>query len=377
MSHVNFEGYDVLNKQYILRYVSQEEIFEFYTGLKVVPNQPYRSPFRTDKHPGCNYYYDGKGTLRFNDHAGYFHGDCFDAVAFQIREDANNTQGFKKVLERIAQDFRLHKYTNTDELKRALYNRIVLDKQKVDKEIDIKVIPRDWNRADAIYWKKIHANREWLNHFKVYPCYKVYLNNNLKYIYDGDDDPAYCYDFGGARKRVYYPLRDKYRFIGNTNILQGIDQFKICKYGVFIKSYKDVIALNIVSHNEFPISAVAPTNEKYRITEKDYKDVKRYSEYLYSLYDWDKKGNVDHMSVYTALQMRRNWFIEPLFFTNGRYKTINFKAKDFAQFLELNGMDKTKKVIDWTLNKLEQSYNYSYYENIINTELLWLRQERP
>lgn len=376
MDEINLDGYPPLSKKYILEHVSQEQIFEKFTGLTVIPNYQYKSPFRQDNNAGCNYYYSGDGTLRFNDWAGYFHGDCFDAVGFRISVDANTKDGFKRVLDHIAQEFRLWKYADENEFKRMLYNRLVQNVVKLDKEIDIKVIPRDWNSRDAKYWGKIHATKGYLNYFNVYPAREVYLNNNVRYIFRNDWDLAYCYDFGKGRKRIYFPFRTKFRFLGNTNILQGIDQYQYNRVGLITKSYKDVIAIKVVCHNYFPISSTAPTNEKYKLTKEDYRSLKYKTPFLFSLYDFNRKGEVDKMSFNTAIQMRRNYNITPLFLTNGRFKTVNYKAKDFSEFLEINGIDKTRHVVERVYEYFEQHY-FEPYETEVNRELQWIQQERP
>jgi len=376
MDDINLDGYPPLSKKYILTHVTQEQIFEKFTGLTVIPNYQYKSPFRQDNTPGCNYYYSSDGVLRFNDWAGYFHGDCFDAVAFRISVDANTKEGFKRVLDHIAQEFRLWKYADETEFKRMLYNRLVQNVVKLDKEIDIKVVQRDWIKRDAEFWSKIFATKGYLNYFTVYPVREVYLNNNVRYIFRNDWDLAYCYDFGKGRKRIYFPFRKKYRFLGNTNILQGIDKYEVNRVGLITKSYKDVIAVKIVCHNYFPISSVAPTNEKYKLTKDDYRTLKGKTDFLFSLYDWAKGTGIDKMSIRTAIQMRRNYNVTPLFFTNGRFKTVNYKAKDFSEFLEINKMDKTRFVVERVYEHFEKTY-FEPYENEINNELKWIQQERP
>ena len=60
------------------------------------------NPFREDKHPTCNFYYDDNGKLRLRDFAGdlldrLYNMDVFDVVGKVNNINSNDKQGFKLI----------------------------------------------------------------------------------------------------------------------------------------------------------------------------------------------------------------------------------------------------------------------------------------
>ena len=153
-----------LTKNYILSKVDQITIFSVYFDIPISTIQYcidtgefIISPIRTDMHPTCGFRYDNKGRLKFKDFAGYFWGDCFDAVAYVISHmekykniDVNSKDGFVTVLRHITFTFKDIFYGNEKDplVIESIHNTI--SKIKKEKAI-IELVVRDWNYDDEKY----------------------------------------------------------------------------------------------------------------------------------------------------------------------------------------------------------------------------------
>lgn len=334
--------YPEITKDYILKQISQEQIFEKYTGIPVnrqtLQNNSVLSPFRIDKNPTCNYWYNENGKLRFRDWSGDFHGDCFDACARRINVDVKNKYDFIFILHTIAKDFSINKYRNKQY--REIYNNTLqsINQSRKNKKqtLQFKIIPRNWNYHDGEYWyKKYKLNTKDL--YYVYPAQEIYTISSTGtykvYSYDVKD-PAYCYYGGKSDKgidmwKVYFPLRreigDK-RFISNISFLQGKQLITCGKVGILTKSYKDVLCFK-----KFGLQAIAPSAESVLLTKDEYFWFRNKFDYVISCFDWDRAG------IRAAWKHREIYGITPMMFTRGKFNSIDFGSKDFSDYLENNG----------------------------------------
>jgi len=150
---MNYGILPTLTKDYILSKISQEAIFEKYLGIQVELDVPLKSPpvIRSiDNNPTCQFYMTSNGKLKFRDMAGYFWGDCFDAVAHVSRLNSNNKKDFNAILEIIARDFRIHKYEGKLEISTGnTYDPRDVKGKKEKTKIEFKVKVRNWIELDA------------------------------------------------------------------------------------------------------------------------------------------------------------------------------------------------------------------------------------
>jgi DNA primase len=164
----------------------------------------------------------------------------------------------------------------------------------------------------------------------------LWLNGTIIYKYR-DTDPAYSYYFGNGLYKIYFPFRKEKRFITNTNsgILQGFDQLpETYDFLIITKALKDVMCLNSLG-----VPAVAPQAEGNIIPKELIQLLKPRFNNIYSLLDFDYAG------IKSANRLRREENIEALFLTNGRFNTLNYGAKDPAEYLKINGVDNTMNLI--------------------------------
>jgi hypothetical protein len=196
--------------------------------------------------------------------------------------------------------------------------------ESVPKELKVK--KRDWRKEDLDYWKQFGISQALLTYFKVAPVQYVWLGQDIVYTFR-TDDLAYWYWYGPEQNKIYFPFRKKYRFLMNTNALQGYSQLPPTgKILVITKALKDVMVLY-----NFGIYSVAPQSESQSITQEQYTDLSSRFDKIYSLYDFDLTG------IRTANKMKRLYGITPIFLTNGRFKTVDYGAKDVSDLFKNSG----------------------------------------
>lgn len=353
-----------LTKDYIFTYLTQESIMEKYLNLNVNTNTFYNIPSfirNNDENPSGRYYYNENGKLRFKDFGGTFNGDCFDVVGKAIGVNCNSKKEFIFILHTIAKDFRIHKYVNSEEVNNYTINvNSFFEKRKKKRKTKaiFKIIPRTFNYHDFDYWKKFNINEKLLHLGKVYPAEHIYIfkNNEWNIIYRySRQDPAYCY-YGGKDDnkidnwKIYYPYRKKgeIRFHSNSSFLQGKHLITCDRVGIITKAYKDVL-----SFKSFGLQAVAPSAESVLLTKEDYWFMKTKFDYLISCMDYDAQG------IRMMKKLWKHYRITPFMFTDGRNNTYDYKAKDFAEYVNNFGNTNTIDLLTTIFNK----HKYEMYHN--------------
>lgn len=330
-----------LTKDFIMSKISQEQIFEKYLGIEVETSKLYKSPLRArDNDPTFSFYYSTNGKLRAQDWAGYFHGDCFDAVGYLLHVDSKSKKGFGVILDQIARDFRLHKYAdktintgNTFDVRDA--------NTKVKKKTLISFQGRTWTKQDADFWKAGNLTKAALEEGRVYPAMYIWINNNLIYNFN-PNDPAYVYYFTPNDIRCYFPLRTKFRFITNSSYLQGIDLLEPDEFGLITKSYKDVLSMRT-----FGLQTVGLGSESTPLTKDQWFILKWKCNIWFTLLDFDRQG------VTMTNKLRKLYPIQPLFFGNYHFPKFSNKhykvfrnVKDFYDFSKNYGKESTQELIN-------------------------------
>jgi hypothetical protein len=304
------------SKDHVLNRLAEIDIFNWYLGIHVSEKSVFSNPLRTDRDPSCNFFRGGDGRLRLIDHSGWFKGDCFDLVMKM------NGCTYKQAIQIIWNDFtagtRSVKFTPEHFAKQAVY--------KERATILIKKLP--WNSTTLEYWRRFHIGQETLEKFDVHPLAKVWVGKNTYKQNEvaewSNSNPVFGYRFAKGQWKIYQPLvKTGYRFIGNTNILQGLQQLQKSSYLVITKSLKDVMVLDL-----FEIPAVAPHSEG--IIMKDIDKMLHYYEAVFVFFDNDWPGRK------STLKYAREGCI-PLLLK---------EKKDISDYLRDFGMEQTKQLID-------------------------------
>lgn len=306
-----------VTKDMILSHLSQEEIFGFYMGTKIVIGELYKSPLRNDRRPTCGFRYskNGSGILYMRDFSGHFWGSCFDMVMKMYG------LSYGEALEKIAMDFRLQ------ERESVSYSKVLDVSTTERKHTSIRIRIRPFQEFDLKYWAQFGISDKVLGLYNVYACECVFVNGRKVYDFEYHKELAFAYRMAKGEYKIYFPERREDRFLCNTLILQGYAQLpETGNLLVITKSMKDVMLFR-----EFNIYAVSGTSESTPISDEVIEDLKRRFKMVVSLYDFDYTG------VTGANKLKRDHGIPYLFFTNGRFGTRNYMQKDLTDFYKMFG----------------------------------------
>jgi hypothetical protein len=332
MYHINPSKDPFITLDYILKKIGEERIFERYL-CPVVFDEIICNPLRYDRHPTCRFFRGRNGLILFCDFSGFFFGSCFEVVKYKYNVN------LRDAILIIAKDFKLLINSNiVDKVKLKKIKKIV-DKENNEKILQVK--RQVWTEVDKEYWKSFHLNSKILDNYQVSSCKIIWINDKIVYNYS-EKDPAYVYYFGEDQYKVYFPLRDNYRFLSNTSCLQGWNQLpEKGEILIITKSLKDVMCLNLLG-----ISAIAPQAESNFISIDRINLLKSRFSSIFTLFDFDRTG------CRSAFRMWSEYQIPMLFLTNGKYNTIDYQAKDIAEYINRFGLEATKELIKDTYNKI-------------------------
>ena len=330
-----------ITKDNILNYVSQEEIFEKFLGIKPMTKRKITNPLRDDNNAGCYFYYEGN-KLRFRDPALPLNEDCFGLV-MKI-----NRCNFPEALELIAFTFKLTSESDIKHSSVSLYKE--RDNSKKSKTVIVPAFNLDednnskWRSEELRYWEQYYITPEVLKEFKVFSINGYYINDKLKYVYKASDI-GFCYGQYEEEERkykMYHPYRTFVKFVATMRLLDGYSDLpETGELLVITKSRKDRMCLSL-----FDILSVAPQAEGNYIPDDILDDLDNRFETVLILYDFDRIGIIGA----NRLKRAKGW--QPLFFTNGRFYSDDYKAKDFSEFLKDNGIEKTQYLIDYVKGEL-------------------------
>jgi hypothetical protein len=325
----------ILNKEFILKHITQEQIFEYYTGCRVIFNKFYHAPHRKDPKPSFSYKKKGNDIICMDFGDNSMKGDCFNCVAYLKNISYNDT--FKI----IANDFNLfgnnvNFNVNTDNLK---YKKEKYEEEKEEKElipIQVKKIP--WTKELLQFWIDFGWTKELLDFYEVNPISHYWYNGEIRII----NSICYAYRFAPYEYKLYFPYENDFRFRCNTTRLQGYNQLdKTGKLLILNKSLKDVGLLR-----RFNINSVATQAEGNFLLLKDYEDLNNRFDNIISIYDFDYQG------VISSGKIKRRYNIPRTMLTNGKYGIKrNYGAKDLSDFYKKYGIDKFKKLLNYKFGK--------------------------
>lgn len=341
-----------LSKEFILSRISEIEIFKKY--LEITPNlsDKFTNKLRDDTLADCSFYVaKHTGQLRFKDFAYGFNWSCYDVVMFKYGIN------FYDALLQIALDFGVINGENSNQPNTHIsfvLSGVSLTPKQIHK-LEIGVKKRRYEQIDLDYWSKYSLEPKDL--YYVYPIQKLWINNNVTYIFK-PIDIAYSYHFGNSDYKIYFPLRDKYRFIQNGNHMQGErllpDTGELL---IITKSYKDVLLLIKMGYN-----AVAPASENSYLSDNKIVEYRLRFKSIVLMFDNDASGKF-------ATKYYSEKFNLPFIFVPDNY------PKDISDFVHQEGYENSLDLMDYLLNQTKMESNKAY--ELPEEELSTATSEKP
>jgi hypothetical protein len=221
---------------------------------------------------------------------------------------------------------------------------------------------------DVKFWTDVNGiSRDLLRMGNVYMVKNLYIqkeDGELHHLYRyRSNDPAYAY-YGGKLNgiglwKIYYPYRKHNRFTANYAFVYGQSFFKPATVGLITKSYKDVLC-----YAAYGISSISVPSETYLMSKEEIYTYKPKVDILLTNFDYDRAG------ILLAQKYKKEYNINPLMLTKGRFNQPNYGTKDFTDYRAMNGHKDTVKLIETITNKYQEvidfflEYNYNALKNI-------------
>jgi hypothetical protein len=323
----SIEDTTLWTREKILRQVGQEDIMEEFLGIPVQYRGHFKSPLRKDKEPTCSFkWVDNK--LLFRDWSEPRSKDCFDIVKEQHSCD------FYTAMQIVANRLNLTRETPREGFRPDKQALESYKRHKNNEKSIIEVKRQRLTSKDIRYLKSYHLTHKITKKYNVHGIYSVWLNGKLFYT-TSSQKPALGYYFGedeqGRQKwKIYfYQTTEKWRFIGNTNRINGWVQLpKEGKLLIITKSLKDVMCLA-----RFGIPSIAMQAETQIPYDYIIEELQQRFQNIYTLLDYDRTGVISANKIYKLYD------IPALFFKD------DYDVKDFSDYLKKYGVSNTTALV--------------------------------
>ncbi len=234
-----------MNKNEILEYVSEQDIYELVFGFKPEEYDKVCSPLRVDLSPGA--YFERTPTdnrLFFKDWGDpnkSLH-DCFDVVQRYF-----NLPNFYQTLMFVKE----HLIDGRNLVKRSI---VIPQTHNKPKKTDITFQSRTFLVSDKIFWDQYEITKQQLLEDRVMAVSKIKIVGKKGTNISTPYTPCYAYtDFLSGNKKLYFPYREgSKRFLTNCskNDIGGINHLDLNDPQLIItKSYKDYRVLRNQGYN--------------------------------------------------------------------------------------------------------------------------------
>jgi len=266
----------------ILSRVSEWDLWSYYIpGVQL--KKKFKSPLRKDEEPSASLFVNRQNSILFKD---FGTGQTMNIWSFlQVRYNVT----FREVLLLVNNDFNLKLGSKTLKIKPSMELFGVVTNHVIEQKepSTIKIKSRPWSLKDKEYWGQYGLTVSFLDSHNVKPLQNYWVNDYLVY-WHSDSNPAYSYEFGRSKRKVYSPFAKKFKFLTNAGdkTIQGLDYLpKTGECLVITKSYKDVLVLQSLGYH-----SIAPQSESMTISSEMIDNLKSRFKHIYLLYDNDATG---------------------------------------------------------------------------------------
>lgn len=231
-----------LNKDDILKLISQEEIFYKYLGIYPEIGKKYINPLRENHTPNTEFIWINNVLyLRDWGWENEKNLNCFGVVQYL------NKCNYEEALTIIYWDYLKHNTIKIPENKRNDDRSYVQHKL-----LDIKIKVKPYSKEGLDFWscnEEFNVNETILKKYQIYECEYVWFNNKQIKCFE----LTFAYQIEKGIFQIYIPFAKDKRYKFRTSKLKDVIPFySLCNKNIPIiitKSYKDAYVLRRMGYN--------------------------------------------------------------------------------------------------------------------------------
>ena len=344
------------NYKDVYELLSDEEIYTFYIP-NLVLNTHMESPIGAkDNKPSFSVFWSyRKHKFLFKEFRYGYTGDCIDFIRYKFSY-ADNTLACMRILRDFGLDKNFHIRDDIMQITpTGVPSKIIKPLKKGGKRARIKIVLKDWESHDLLFWNNYGITKEWLKRGRVFPISYFYLNGTLHKA----DKHAYAYvekKDNRVTYKIYQPFNEFDRkWISNNDssvweLWELLPQFH--NFLLITKSRKD--ALSIMATAKIPSTSLQAegTIPKLQVI----KELKLRFSYIFLLYDNDF-NSVDNWGVRYSTKLCNDFDFKA-------YRNIiipdKYQSKDYTDFIDNHNKKRASQYLWLEIKKRIQK---EFYEN--------------
>lgn len=310
-------------------FINQEKAWkEILTDFSTT--KKFRNSFYLDKKPSCKMYWIND-QLRLFDFGDSRFQNLNLVKAYMLRYNITELEAKLRLLE--------FKGSTTPKSKGFSPKR----KDMSTKSIYFEAVERGWEHYDEVFWSKYGFKKRDLEP-DLKPCwyfifYSAKFGGNIR-IYSSPEDPIYMWTFPSGRQKIYAPLSEFHKWMGNANNEDVYFYTRESNSFILASGSKD--AKTLFKYTKCDVGALQ--GEKRFPPDHLVETLKRYKNIYISL-DGDKDGLEWNEKIYTYLK-EKGLPVKVI-----KCPKIN-NRKDWSDHLEFNIKKQTELFFLNTLTKI-------------------------
>ena len=324
----------MVNKELLLKYITDLEIYQKYINEEIVPGKQILSPFRNENNASFGLFIGDGGEICFKDFK-LGGGDCITFVKTLFNLTYFEACSKIAIDFGMGDDFIIKKFDKTETNNITPINRNeFLHKAGT---LSLQKTKREWKSYDLLYWQEYGISLDTLKFFNVEPISHFFVNDKIITA----DKYAYCFkEFKDNKEtyKIYQPFNKTYKWINshNNSVWQGWSQLPQTGENLIItKSLKDVMALYEVTG----ICAVSLQCENVLPKQQIFEELSNRFLDIYIFYDndYDKEENWGQLF---AQKFKESFKVFEILIDD------SYECKDFSDFVKKYGNVKAKELIN-------------------------------
>lgn len=342
----------------LLLLVDDYSIYIHFIGKDLELGQPIESPIRSvDDNPSFCLYLPTRIQLArpdeiwFKDQADGRFGNVLTFVKYFALHNFNiELKNHYEIIKFIDSEMNLGLFSNNDN--KTKKERVA--KEIIKRNTEISYTSRSFTKIDLKYWLNFGITKSTLDHFKVKSVRYLLDENNIIIKEFKTNELAFVYCINDKVK-LYRPKEIKqFKFRNNCpgndpHYYQGFEQLEGHNILLLTKSLKDIMCFyELFKEMNIKCDLIAPQAESVNLDDKFVTAIKERYKRIIIISDFDRAG------VMFVQRCRKQYNLLEFKFISTKRISIDNKMKvldkDVSDYYELNGKEKTKKLIKtWNL----------------------------